>query len=254
MHGYIYINTNCTWTHPEWRTSQRFEIGDDVYAYGGEGASDNVEDKNKFINGKYSKFIIYFAQMPANEMGCDDELNDCLYECIKHFFENDRMKIPETRVNSAKKLKRFLGLERAELVPIECLQKIADYLCINIEVTGDHIFLTTGEFKRTMSIEMKEGHVVPKKHQQVKLSNMNWKKKTESMSYRVKEGKLETYNRDDGFNEDHDKKAFANLKYKGKYTLFKVKNKPCQEDVVNFEAMARNIHEISKNVIDVMRY
>lgn len=163
LRGYIYVNTMCGASVQDWRTSERFKIGDTIFIYSGEQTYDNPKDRIKYTNLKYNKFIMYFQKMAPEEMGCDGGHNDCLHDCLKQFYGNDRMKIPRTRVNSGKKLKEFLGLDRDELVPINKLQEVADYLKINIEVQGDHAMKTTGDHARTMSLEMLEGHVETKK-------------------------------------------------------------------------------------------
>ncbi|UZO23883.1 uncharacterized protein OCT59_016212 [Rhizophagus irregularis] len=69
----------------------------------------------------FERFIIYVRDAPPVAGGCNGELNDCLYECLKHIY-GIFSKIPET-IKKPEYIKKALGLNRDAPVPVSYMDK-----------------------------------------------------------------------------------------------------------------------------------
>ena len=72
---------------------------------------------------------------PALAGGCnpkrDNGLNDCLYQCLYYAY-GTFSKLPRT-IEKSDILKKALGLQRADSVPINCIEKV-EYLARTIAI------------------------------------------------------------------------------------------------------------------------
>ncbi|CAB4431995.1 unnamed protein product [Rhizophagus irregularis] len=81
----------------------------------------------------FERFIIYARDAPPTAGGCNGELNDCLYECLKHIY-GTFSKMPKS-IEKPEYIKKALGLNRDAPVPVSCTDKIeqlAGSLALNI--------------------------------------------------------------------------------------------------------------------------
>ncbi|UZO20575.1 uncharacterized protein OCT59_012998 [Rhizophagus irregularis] len=69
----------------------------------------------------FERFIIYVRDAPPVAGGCNGELNDCLYECLKHIY-GIFSKIPKT-IKKPEYIKKALGLNRDAPVPVSYMDK-----------------------------------------------------------------------------------------------------------------------------------
>ncbi|UZO16787.1 uncharacterized protein OCT59_008163 [Rhizophagus irregularis] len=102
----------------------------------------------------FERFIIYIRDAPPATEGCDGELNDCLYECLKYIY-GTFSKISKS-IEKPEYIKKVLGLNRDAPIPVSCMDKVeqlAGSLAINI--VGDITRIskikscTIGQFQKT---------------------------------------------------------------------------------------------------------
>ncbi|GET51869.1 hypothetical protein GLOIN_2v1472929 [Rhizophagus irregularis DAOM 181602=DAOM 197198] len=81
----------------------------------------------------FERFIIYVRDAPPVAGGCNGELNDCLYECLKNIY-GTFSKMPKS-IEKPEYIKKALGLNRDAPIPVSCMDKVeqlAGSLAINI--------------------------------------------------------------------------------------------------------------------------
>ncbi|GET55695.1 hypothetical protein GLOIN_2v1472929 [Rhizophagus irregularis DAOM 181602=DAOM 197198] len=81
----------------------------------------------------FERFIIYIRDTPPVAGGCNGELNDCLYECLKYIY-GTFSKMPKS-IEKPEYIKKALGLNRDAPIPVSCMDKVeqlAGSLAINI--------------------------------------------------------------------------------------------------------------------------
>ncbi|GET52500.1 hypothetical protein GLOIN_2v1849173 [Rhizophagus irregularis DAOM 181602=DAOM 197198] len=81
----------------------------------------------------FEQFIIYARDSPPAAGGCNGELNDCLYKCLKYIY-GTFSKIPKS-IEKPKYIKKALGLNRDAPIPVSCMDKVeqlAGSLTLNI--------------------------------------------------------------------------------------------------------------------------
>ncbi|GET55084.1 hypothetical protein GLOIN_2v1793417 [Rhizophagus irregularis DAOM 181602=DAOM 197198] len=105
----------------------------------------------------FERFIIYVRDAPPVAGGCNGELNDCLYECLKHIY-GIFSKIPET-IKKPEYIKKALGLNRDAPVPVSYMDKVeqlAGSLALNIVGDSTQIFKSKSDRRATLILS--EGH------------------------------------------------------------------------------------------------
>ncbi|CAB4380612.1 unnamed protein product [Rhizophagus irregularis] len=105
----------------------------------------------------FERFIIYVRDAPPVAGGCNGELNDCLYECLKHIY-GIFSKIPET-IKKPEYIKKALGLNRDAPVPVSYMDKVeqlAGSLALNI--VGDSTRISKSKSDRRATLILSEGH------------------------------------------------------------------------------------------------
>lgn len=94
-------------------------------------------------------FRVYYIPQ-GGKKGGKDKFNNCLWKCLKQ--TSDKLKL------SPSAFKRYLSLEKDEKVPLECLDKIENYLNICIDIYGDHTRISNKNFQRRISLNLKNEH------------------------------------------------------------------------------------------------
>ncbi|CAB4441334.1 unnamed protein product [Rhizophagus irregularis] len=105
----------------------------------------------------FERFIIYIRDAPPAAGGCDGELNDCLYECLKHIY-GTFSKMPKS-IEKPEYIKKSLGLNRDAPVPVSYMDKVeqlAKSLAINI--VGDSTQISKSKSDRRATLTLSEGH------------------------------------------------------------------------------------------------
>ncbi|UZO00542.1 uncharacterized protein OCT59_011665 [Rhizophagus irregularis] len=118
---------------------------------------DEVQLPDDADSDYFERFIIYVRHAPPVAGGCNGELNDCLYECLKHIY-GIFSKIPET-IKKPEYIKKALGLNRDAPVPVSYMDKIeqlAGSLALNI--VGDSTQISKSKSDRRATLILSEGH------------------------------------------------------------------------------------------------
>ncbi|UZO27518.1 uncharacterized protein OCT59_019711 [Rhizophagus irregularis] len=105
----------------------------------------------------FERFIIYVRDAPPVAGGCNGELNDCLYKCLKHIY-GIFSKIPET-IKKPEYIKKALDLNRDAPVPVSYMDKVeqlAGSLALNI--VGDSTQISKSKSDRRATLILSEGH------------------------------------------------------------------------------------------------
>ncbi|CAB4431763.1 unnamed protein product [Rhizophagus irregularis] len=105
----------------------------------------------------FERFIIYARDAPPTAGGCNGELNDCLYECLKHIY-GTFSKMPKS-IEKPEYIKKALGLNRDAPIPVSYMDKVeqlAKSLAINI--VGDSTRISKSKSDRQATLILSEGH------------------------------------------------------------------------------------------------
>ncbi|GBC49308.1 hypothetical protein GLOIN_2v1849173 [Rhizophagus irregularis DAOM 181602=DAOM 197198] len=105
----------------------------------------------------FERFIIYARDSPPAAGGCNGELNDCLYECLKNIY-GTFSKMPKS-IEKPEYIKKALGLNRDAPIPVSCMDKVeqlAGSLAINI--VGDITRISKSKSDRRATLILSEGH------------------------------------------------------------------------------------------------
>lgn len=139
---------------------------------------------------KIYEFSIILQQQKKTAGG-NDENNDCLWICFLKAFGKDT-KIP--RYDKPWKLKKALGLQRDEPVPVEMIPTLEDRMEIKINVLGDEIYTSTKPFTQSMTIKLVNGHYTLRGENKELLRGQAYKEK-EIIVYQMdnEKGLIKTY-------------------------------------------------------------
>ncbi|UZO11272.1 uncharacterized protein OCT59_002843 [Rhizophagus irregularis] len=105
----------------------------------------------------FERFIIYVRDAPPVAGGCNGELNDCLYECLKYIY-GTFSKMPKS-IEKPEYIKKALGLNRDAPVPVSYMDKVeqlAGSLALNI--VGDSTRISKSKSDRRATLILSEGH------------------------------------------------------------------------------------------------
>ena len=100
-------------------------------------------------------FAIYVWKLPEKKGGYDDKHNDCLYHAIVKSINKTELK--DSWANPVK-FKKRLHLDRDDKVDISDMSTIENALKININVIGDHTYISGNNYSKTANIKLKDGH------------------------------------------------------------------------------------------------
>jgi len=257
--GKIYVNTYYKW-RSQYRTSVPFAIGDDIRVHNVQGY-DNDYAQAQDAKAKFSNFTVYFSKStPPRAGGCDGKTNDCLYTCLCQYYGGyEHFPKDKKKINTKTKLKKFLELGRNDLIPIESLQKIADYINLNFSVSGDYEHLTTGEYYNTISLTLKNGHYTIKNEKKVNVSFVP-KPREEILAYKQKsKNNNETYDEIRGLRENISDLEIREERYniKSKYVMVRLDKSSkitLKEEHDNFKLIADEVKLKSKGRINLYYY
>ena len=97
--------------------------------------------------------LYYVRNGNSTSGGCitDNELNDCLYDCIKSILDTKMRLSPE-------QFKKRLGLKRTDKISKDQIPEIEKMINYKINLTGDYTKTSTFDSKQEMNIVLKKGH------------------------------------------------------------------------------------------------
>ena len=256
--GQLYVNTFYDW-RSQYRSSAPFNIGDAIRTHDLQEYDDDIAQKQD-KDARFSDFTVYFRKAIPRAGGDDDEHNDCLYVCLCQYYNGyENFPKGKDKIQTKTKLKKFLKLERNDKVPVESLQKLANYLNLNFSVSGDVELLTTGEYNNTISITLKKEHYKIKTEKKVKTKNV-YKPKEKILAYKqIEKNNNETYDVEQGNRTNVPDLEIKEERFnpKSKYVLLRIEKSSklsLEEEYNIFKKNADEIKEKSKGLINLYLY
>jgi len=238
----------------KWRTGRPNIIGEMAYLYDSTMYYRPAEARRRDEElGNARVYHLKVLIVPeAVRAGGDDAHNDCLYNAICQFF-NGGDNIPRRKVNSKTALKKYLNLDRDDMVPLSKLQQLADFIRYNFNVSGDHALKTSGDYPHTINLILVNGHYKLETEQKIKKSYDSLKQnimiinKTEYNNIRA----FDTLN---GLRTiTYQEYIFNVYKQKSIYSVFHIDEEPSAEYVKYYEELASELNEKSNGLINLMR-
>ena len=105
----------------------------------------------------YNRFIVYMTNPIHQAGGCDNNLNDCLYQCLYYAY-GTFSNLPKA-IEKPELLKQALGLKRNDPVPVILIEKIEKLAkTIAIEVIGDATYISKNSAYRKITLILANGH------------------------------------------------------------------------------------------------
>jgi hypothetical protein len=246
-----------------WRSGKIFSLDDEPELFNVDEYVDSTgqnKHKNIDLNQKtFSRVVIY--KIPTTKKGgCTKNAhNDCLYYCIKEAIGQDNINI---NLNTPKRLKSNLKLDRNDKIDIELMPEVEKLMSLNINVSGEHTYLSSGEYQRTMNIILQDGHYTLDTSKRVKkclikptnkavgfyriITNLETKKKTIEI---ITNSTNETFDFTPGFI----------LEYQSKNNLYLMKDRKnkdatLQDNFKQYQDSAKNLKQHTKGFIDLYKY
>jgi hypothetical protein len=246
-----------------WRSGKIFDLDSEPELFNVEEYVDNTgqnKHKNINLNQKYFKQVSIFKIPTTKKGGCTrNAKNDCLFYCIKEAIGQDNINI---KLNSPKRLKCKLGLNRNDKIDIDSIPAVENLMSLNINISGEHIYLSSGEHQRTMNIILQDGHftidttkkvkkcLVRPTGKEVAFFRIITNKETKKKSIQIISNSInETYDYTPGFI----------LEYQSNNNVYLIKDKKnsditLEESFKQYQDSAKNLKQHTKGFIDLSKY
>ena len=246
-----------------WRSGKIFNLDAEPELFNVEEYVDSTgqnKHKNINLNQKYFKQVSIFKIPTIKKGGCTkNNRNDCLFYCIKDSIGQDNINV---KLNTPKRLKCKLGLNRDDKIDIDLMPEVENLMSLNINVSGEHSYLSNGEHQRTMNIILQDGHYTLDTTKKVKKCLVKPTSK-EVAFYRIhtdKETKKKTIQIvSNDTNETHDFIQGFILEYQSNNNLYLIKdkkniNKTLEESFKQYQESAKKLKHHTKGFIDLNKY
>ncbi|PKY58298.1 hypothetical protein RhiirA4_480095 [Rhizophagus irregularis] len=115
--------------------------------------------QTQYPNCKFQILLPYENWKPGQwtSGGCNGELNDCLYECLKHIY-GTFSKMPKS-IEKPEYIKKALGLNRDAPVPVSYMDKVEQLTkSLAINIVGDSTQISKSKSDRCATLILSEGH------------------------------------------------------------------------------------------------
>ena len=126
----------------------------------------------------YDNFIIYMTDSTQQAGGCNNELNDCLYQCLYYAY-GTFSNLPKA-IETPELLKEVLGLQRNDLIPVKLIEKVEQLAkTIAIDIIGDAIYKSKNKAYRKITLVLTNSHysiAINKERRKVEASTAKLKK------------------------------------------------------------------------------
>ena len=115
------------------------------------------EEQIQLLRAAAYEIYYHFVDVEGGCIGGQSKYNDCLISSIANRGVYMPPKWNESKFHP-KKVKKFLGLERCDKIPISMMAKVEEYLGYNINVLGDAIHLSQNKHLYTFNLKLVNGH------------------------------------------------------------------------------------------------
>jgi hypothetical protein len=132
-----------------WKSGHIGDIGNDSNLY---DPGIVYDDGGNLDQEKFKKFLVYVIVKP-NPRGGNNKNNDCLFDCLD-FYLHDR----NPWANGAN-LKKYLGLNRNDKIPISLIPKVESKLkSFQINIIGDYTYSSQVNSNKIISLILQDEH------------------------------------------------------------------------------------------------
>jgi hypothetical protein len=142
---------NRQYTNSNFQDFEDIDIEEAIMHY------NNEYSTNKKYDGFETFYIYVIKNFDNKKGGNDDENNDCLFLAIWNAYDCNYDLLPK-KINRGYKLKKFLDLNREDLVDIEKLEKLEKILNCSFEVFGDASYLSKELKPKHIKLSLIRGH------------------------------------------------------------------------------------------------
>lgn len=133
-----------------WQSGKFTDFGDDVNFY---DFANEYEYEGDRIQDTFNRVNI-LVKLVSKEGGFDGKMNDCLFYALR---DGLNVEMPK-RIKEPYLLKRYVKVERYDLVPVDVIPKLEKKMKVNINVIGDVEIVSDGEHKETITVKLSNGH------------------------------------------------------------------------------------------------
>lgn len=230
-----------------WRSGNQTSLGSPVNVFSFEGYDDNA----KYDQDTFDEMHVYFFPT-GNKVGGTDVYNDCLWRALRDA-RNGIERLPKS-IRAPEDLKRLLKIGRSDPVPLEKIPLTETICQFNINVQGEHTYISKNKYRQSVTIELiNEHYQVPKSQ---------YKQKTLTNGYNFHRCKLYVYSMIHDNVKLYDGKTMIqmnqrDLKLKKKEEKYKSIFVHTDEDLKTFYdgyvADAKTLLKESSNLIDLFK-
>lgn len=202
------------------------------------------------FNEKCKRFCITVIGASKAEGGCDDKFNDCLFHCIRQAYGSEE-NMPQA-IDKPWKLKKLLGLERNDKVPLDKLPMLEEKLpkC-SITVYGDYQYVSSKSAPMNIKLKLSNEHYqLVNNDNRTKTAKTKFKpvNKENVYSYSSVLGKI--YN---GTEKDATREEIREMQNSPNYLML-YSTSSLKETYDNFISMADNLLTITDNKLNLYKY
>lgn len=203
-------------------------------------------DKNGVVyeQDEFDAFTLYIMYS-GKKSGGVSKYNDCLWLCISKF--KNGKSVP-SGLQTGAELKRRLGLNRSDDVPLDLIPQVEAFYKLNINVSGDHIHASTKNFESTLELVLSNGHYMLKRNDD--------KFKVLMKGFSFKRRQLHTYFIDGRNIIITNYPEFLEMKKRTLKDSFYVKSSMAEflkTDYETYRCDARELYEVSNGLIDLYK-
>lgn len=131
-----------------WQSGRFTDFGDDVNFY---DFANEYEYEGDRIQDTFNRVNI-LVKLVTKAGGFDGKMNDCLFYALR-----DGVDMPK-RIRDPYRLKRYVKVERYDLVPVGAIPKLEEKMKVRINVIGDVERVSAAEHKETITVKLSNGH------------------------------------------------------------------------------------------------
>ena len=144
--------------YENWKPGDWFQNDDDISLFSLLDHYDESQFSGNYGDPEsYNRFIVYMTNATQQAGSCDNNLNDCLYQCLYYAY-GTFSNLPKA-IEKPELLKQALGLQRNDLIPvilIEKVEKLAKTIAINI--VGDAIYISKNSAHQKITLILANRH------------------------------------------------------------------------------------------------
>lgn len=210
------------------------------------------EDVVIFQQDTFDEIEIWIDRQPKKKGG-NDPHNDCLFNCIQWLLNKQ---LPP-KYDTAEKLKKGLNLKRNDKISIDLMPTIEKIYHCNMNVTGDHCYISPMQYNRTIEFQLVGGHYryqIDTNKRKVLHRGYYFSPLKSLYAYSIQDGAVELYDGKKTTSLSYDEFVVLKKKHRDDTLFYKVKNSA--DLIKEYEAYKRDakiIFEASNKTINLYK-